>query len=229
MRRADRSGACRRWWRGSQRRCRCQDRRRRPPERNQSRSGASWRHPATQEAAGHPSDAASPPLHAQRHASRRAPVPAVLDRSPGCSRPASASGCRSSPHGGAAGLSASATARALRAAPPRARRWCAPSPTDAGGRACNDAATNSATTRHWAPYAQRRRRAWPPNGGDRQARRRWCRGEQDRPGARRRQRPVVWPPSTTRAWPTVNPPRPEHSHSTAEAISSGRPIRPIGS
>src|SRR5699024_7953701 len=41
--------------------------------------------------------------------------------------------------------------------------------------------------------------------------------------------PTGWPPSTTRAWPTANPPRSEHSHRAAEAISSGRPMRPTGS
>ena len=42
-------------------------------------------------------------------------------------------------------------------------------------------------------------------------------------------RPTVWPPSMTRAWPMVNAPMSEHSHRTAEAISSGLPMRPTGS
>src|SRR5207244_5903568 len=40
---------------------------------------------------------------------------------------------------------------------------------------------------------------------------------------------TVWPPSTIRAWPTVKEAASEHSHTTALAISSGRPILPIGS
>src|SRR5207244_13345364 len=39
---------------------------------------------------------------------------------------------------------------------------------------------------------------------------------------------TVWPPSTIRAWPTVKEAASEHSHTTALAISSGRPILPIG-
>jgi hypothetical protein len=42
-------------------------------------------------------------------------------------------------------------------------------------------------------------------------------------------RQVVWPPSTTSAVPVVKEASSEHSHSTAEAISSGLPILPIGS
>src|SRR4051794_22829558 len=40
---------------------------------------------------------------------------------------------------------------------------------------------------------------------------------------------AVWPPSTTMACPTVNAASCEHIHNTAAAISSGRPMRPIGS
>lgn len=41
--------------------------------------------------------------------------------------------------------------------------------------------------------------------------------------------PTVCPPSTTRAYPIAKPPRSEQSHSAADAIFSGFPIRPIGS
>ena len=37
---------------------------------------------------------------------------------------------------------------------------------------------------------------------------------------------TVWPPSITSAWPTTNAASSEHSHKTAAATSSGRPIRP---
>ena len=40
---------------------------------------------------------------------------------------------------------------------------------------------------------------------------------------------TVWPPSTTRACPTTKAAASEHSQTTAAAISSGLPIRPIGS
>ena len=43
------------------------------------------------------------------------------------------------------------------------------------------------------------------------------------------ERQAVWPPSTTIGCPTVNAASSEHSHSTAAAISSGRPMRPTGS
>jgi hypothetical protein len=43
------------------------------------------------------------------------------------------------------------------------------------------------------------------------------------------QMPDVWPPSTNRACPVVNPESSEQRNSTAAAISSGLPIRPIGS
>jgi hypothetical protein len=70
----------------------------------------------------------------------------------------------------------------------------------------------------------------------------WCTSEWHRLGQRWRLGPdgdgragagsvrqTVWPPSTTRACPMVKAAVGEHSQSTAEAISSGRPRRPMGS
>jgi hypothetical protein len=40
---------------------------------------------------------------------------------------------------------------------------------------------------------------------------------------------IVWPPSTTSACPIMNAAASEHIHTTVAAISSGRPILPMGS